>query len=114
MNSNLLIAVVLVVISQVVIYFQLQSQFVFDWAKRNWLLLSLLGIPISIALHFYTQYCALAFNGATWPGRLIGFAIGAIVFALLSVFVMNEALTAKTIICLALATGILTIQIFWK
>lgn len=114
MNNNLIIAIVLVVVAQIVIYFQLQSQFIFDWAKKNWLALSLLGVPISIALNFYTQYCALAFDGATWPGRLIGFAIGAIVFALLSVIVMNEALTVKTIICLALAAGILTIQIFWK
>jgi hypothetical protein len=114
MNNNLALAILLAVLSQVVIYFQLQSQFIFDWAKRNWLLLSLAGIPISIALNFYTQYCAAAFGGETWPGRLIGFALGAIVFALLSYFVMREPMTAKTITCLILATTILIIQIFWK
>ena len=114
MNSNLATAIILAVLAQTVIYFQLQSQFVFEWARKNWFLLSFLGIPISIALHFYTQYCAAAFDGATWPGRLIGFALGAIVFALLSHFVMKEVLSVKTITCLILASTILIIQIYWK
>jgi len=114
MNSNLIIAIIIAIVAQTAIYFQLQSQFLFDWAKRNWLILSLAGIPISIALNFYTEYCATAFGGETWPGRLIGFAIGAIVFALLSYFVMREPLSAKTITCLVLASTVLFIQIYWK
>jgi hypothetical protein len=114
MNNNLFIAMLLLVISQVVIYFQLQSQFFFEWAKNNWLILSLLGVPISIGLSFYTRYCADAFDGATWPGRLIGFAVGAIVFALLSVIFLKEPLSTKTITCLSLSALILIIQIYWK
>jgi hypothetical protein len=56
----------------------------------------------------------MAFDGQVWPGRLIGFAVGAIVFALLSHFIMDEPFSTKTITCLFLAGGILGIQIFWK
>jgi hypothetical protein len=114
MNGNLLIALILVTIAHVATYFQLQSQFLFDWAKRNWLLLSLVGFPISILFTFFTKYCAIAFNGDTWPGRLVGFAVGAIIFAVLSYFVMKEPMNMKTVTCLILAVAILTIQIFWK
>lgn len=76
--------------------------------------MSLTGVPISILLIYFTKYCALSFNGEVWPGRLIGFAVGAIVFALLSHFIMNEPFTPKTIVCLCLAACILIIQIVWK
>ena len=112
--NNLTIALLLITFTQVVTYLQLQSQFFWEWSKNNTLLVSLIGVPISMLLIMYTKYCADAFNGEVWPGRLIGFAIGAIVFALCSKIFLNEAMTAKTVICLILATIILTIQIFWK
>ena len=114
MNQNLIIALILIVISQFATYFQLQAQFFWGWAKNHPILFSLGGFPISIILIYYTKYCSAAFNGETWPGRLIGFAIGAVVFAALSYFVMKEPMSLKTISCLALAVSILAIQIFWK
>jgi hypothetical protein len=56
----------------------------------------------------------MAFDGQVWPGRLIGFAVGAIVFAVLSHFIMSETLTTKTIVSLCLAAGILLVQVLWK
>jgi glucose uptake protein GlcU len=76
--------------------------------------MSITGIPISILLIYFTKYCSAAFDGQVWPGRLIGFAVGAIIFALLSYFIMNEPFTPKTIVCLCLAGLILLIQIFWR
>ena len=114
MNRNLLIALILVIISQFATYFQLQAQFFWSWAKNHPILFSLGGFPISIILIYYTKYCAAAFNGETWPGRLIGFAIGAVVFTILSYFVMKEPVSMKTLSCLTLAMTILIIQIFWK
>lgn len=108
------ISIILVVIAQTFAYLQLQGQFFWDWAKQNPLLMSIFGIPISILLIYFTKYCAVAFDGQVWPGRLIGFAVGAIVFALLSHFIMNEPFNTKTIVSLCLATGILLVQIFWK
>jgi hypothetical protein len=85
-----------------------------DLGKNHPLLMSITGFPISILLIYFTKYCALAFDGQVWPGRLIGFAIGAIVFALLSHFIMNEPFNTKTIVCLFLAAGILLVQVLWK
>lgn len=111
---NFITALILIVIGQSLAYLQLQSQFFWTWAKNNTLLMSLTGVPISMILIYFTKYCALAFDGQVWPGRLIGFAVGAIVFALLSHFVMNEPFTTKTIVCLILAGGILMVQVLWK
>jgi hypothetical protein len=111
---NLIIALLFIVFAQSLAYLQLQSQFFWTWAKNHPLLMSITGIPISILLIYFTKYCALAFDGQVWPGRLIGFAVGAIVFALLSHFVMNEPFTNKTIVSLFLAGGILLVQILWK
>ncbi len=111
---NLIVSLLLVILAQSLAYVQLQGQFFWNWAKDNPLLLSILGIPISLLLISFTKYCAIAFDGQVWPGRLIGFAVGAIVFALLSHFIMNEPFSTKTIISLCLAGLILLIQIFWK
>lgn len=111
---NLIIALLIVTFAQIIAYLQTQSQFFWTWAKEHPLLMSITGIPISILLIYFTKYCALAFDGQVWPGRLIGFAVGAIVFALLSHFITNEPFTPKTIVCLCLAAGILLVQVLWK
>ena len=110
----LIISFILIFLAQILAYFQTQGQFFLTWAKEHPLIMSITGIPISILLIYFTKYCSMAFDGQVWPGRLIGFAVGAIVFALLSYFIMNEPFSTKTITCLFLAGGILGIQIFWK
>lgn len=112
MNYNLLISLIIIIIAQTLTYFQLQGQFIWDWAKHNSLLLALFGFPISIFFIYFTKYCAQAFGGEVWPGRLIGFSVGAIVFAILSHYVMQEPFTIKTVLSLVLALLILIIQIF--
>lgn len=114
MSKNLIIAFILITIGQIGAFFQLQSQFLWVWAKNNPIMISIMGIPISMLLIKYTKYCADAFNGEVWPGRLIGFAVGAIIFALLSIILLKEPLTTKTLVCLGLAASILAVQIFWK
>jgi len=114
MNKNFFIALVLIIISQTLTFFQLQSQFLWAWSKNNPLLVAILGMPISLILIYFTKYCASAFNGEVWPGRLIGFAVGAIIFALMSHFFLKEPINTKTTVCLVLAASILTVQIFWK
>ena len=72
-----------------------------------------LGLPISLILIKSTK----AFNeifDANWPGRLIGFGVGVIIFTIMSWIVFREHPTPKTITCLALAFTIITLQIFWK
>jgi len=111
---NFIIAFITIVMAQLLAYLQTQSQFFWTWAKEHPLLMSITGIPISLLLIYFTKYCSLAFDGQVWPGRLIGFAVGAIIFALLSSLIMNEPFTPKTIVSLCLATGILLVQVLWK
>ena len=112
--NNLFLSLILIIIAQTLTYFQLQSQFFWDWAKQHPFVMAFIGFPISILYIEFTQYCSKYFNGETWPGRLIGFAMGAIVFAVCSNLFLKETLTLKTIICLLLAAVILLIQFFWK
>jgi hypothetical protein len=63
---------------------------------------------------YATQYSVEAFNGDLWPQRLIGFSMGMISFAFLTWFHLNQEITLKTAVTLALATAIVVIQIIWK
>ena len=111
---NLLIALLCIVLGQSISFIQLQGQFINEWMKNNIWASVLLGLPISWLLITFTRYCKDAFDGQIWPGRLIGFAIGAIVFSVMAYFIFNEDFTTKTIVCLTLAATILGIQLFWK
>lgn len=111
--KNLYIALVLIAFSQIIVYLQLQGQFFSNWIKTHPWLMSLLGIPISLILIEYTKRSALYFNGEVWPGRLIGYAVGIIVFTALSYAIFNEPLTNKTIVCLILSSIIVAIQVFF-
>jgi hypothetical protein len=114
MNINFFYSIILLTLAQSLTYFQSQGQFFWPWAKNNPLLLSLLGVPISMLFIQYMKYSAISFEGATWPGRIISFGLGSIVFALLSTIFLGEGINTKTAVCLLLAFSILLIQIFWK
>ena len=112
--KNLFIALLCIVLGQSISFIQLQGQFINEWMRKNMWASVLLGLPISWLLIMFTKYCKEAFDGQIWPGRLIGFAIGAIVFSVMAHFIFNEAFTTKTLVCLTLAATILGIQLFWK
>ena len=73
----------------------------------------LLGLPISLIFIKTTKVFNEAFD-ANWPGRLIGFGIGVIIFTVMSWIIFKEHPTPKTLTCLALALLIIVLQIFWK
>ena len=95
-------------------WFQLNGQFFNEWFKNNNFILALFGIPISYLYIYGTKYCYEGFGGLIWPGRFIGFACGMIIFAVLASTIMNEGITAKTGVSLALATALVAVQVFWK
>ncbi len=111
---NLLISIFLMVLAQSLAYFQFQSQFFWQWAKDHPFLLSLVGIPCSLLFYYFAKYNAAAFDGQVWPGRIISFSIGILVFAILSNLVLNESISLKTWICIGLSSLIVLIQVFWK
>ena len=102
------------VMAQILTFVQLQGQFKWEWAKNNPFMMSLLGIPLSLLYLSSVKHLVAHFDGQLWPSRLLGFAIGAIVFTGMSGMWFKEPLSLKTLICLGLAMGIMGIQLFWK
>ena len=112
--TRLIQGTLLYFLGQTLVWYQINGQFLNEWIKSNPLVMSLFGIPVSFVYIYATQYCVEAFNGELWPQRLIGFAAGCIVFAFLTFIHLNQAITLKTAVTLALAVAIVVIQIVWK
>lgn len=105
--------IIVLFITQILAWVQLNLQFINPKYKDNyWLLLT--GIPITWLFMKATRYGVEAFDGQMWPQRLISFATGILIFTAMTYFVMGETLTLKNIICLALASMIVFIQVFFK
>jgi hypothetical protein len=102
------------IFAQILTFLQLQGQFKFLWMKNNMIIVSLLGIPISILYILSTKYLVSYFNNQLWPSRLIGFMTGIVIFTFMSSFIFKESLTIKTTICLILSILVVLIQLFWK
>ena len=112
--TALILCLVIFFTVQVITWFQLNGQFVWPWFKNNVFLLCLMGVPISWLYIEATRMGFIAFDGLIWPGRLLGFAMGILTFAICANMFMGEGLNAKTIISLILATILTFIQVFWK
>ena len=104
----------LFLLGQTLVWYQINGQFISTWMKEHPLAVSFLGIPISYVYIYATQYLVEAFDGELWPQRLIGFAMGMLAFAILTFIHLNQAITLKTAVTLALAVAIVVIQIIWK
>jgi hypothetical protein len=102
------------VIAQITTFLQLQGQMRYEWLKNNMWFGALMGVPISLMFMESVKSFVLAYDGAIWPSRLIGFGIGVIVFTLMSYFLFKEPLTLKTLVCLCLGLCIILVQIFWR
>ena len=109
-NKEILFCVLILFFTQIVIWFQLNAQVKWDWFKDNYLLMSILGMPISYALMQSTRLGWEGF-GELWPIRLLGFAVGIMSFPVLTYLVLGEGVTLKTGISLILGTVILLLQL---
>lgn len=114
MNKYILISCALFFIGQLLVWFQLNGQFVWKWFDKNPLILSLIGVPISYLFIVATKYGYDGFEGLLWPQRLIVFAIGIMSFAFCTYWFLGEALNTKTFVSLTLAVTLVLIQVFWK
>jgi hypothetical protein len=112
--SKLITGTLLFLLGQILVWYQINGQFLSVWVKKNPLIISLLGIPISYLYIIATDHLVTAFDGELWPQRLIGFSMGMIAFAFLTWFHLNQAITLKTAVTLTLAFTIVLIQVFWK
>ena len=110
---KILYAVLLTILGHAIAFIQLQGQMAWKFPKENPYVMMLLGLPISLIFIKTTKIFNEAFD-ANWPGRLVGFGIGAIIFTVMSWIIFKENPTPKTLVCLGLAFLIVILQIFWK
>ena len=113
--NKLLLGIVLFFFGQILIWYQTNGQFRWEWCAKNPFAMALIfSIPISFAFIVATKYVVGYFDGQLWPGRFIGFATGMVSFGILTAVHMNEGINAKTMISLVLAITLVMVQIFWK
>jgi len=112
---SLLIGLVYMVLAQASAWFQLNSQFFWEWCKKHeWFMIIVPSVPISFFYLYATKYLVQGFGGVMWPSRFMSFGVGILVFAFLVYLLNGEGITAKTIISLALAFSLIAVQVLWK
>jgi len=102
------------VIGQVLSFIQLQAGIKWGWTEKWGWGLMFLGLPISWSFMKSVQNFILAFDGEIYPSRIIGFAVGIVVFGIMGLVLFKEGISAKTGVCLLLSLVIILIQILWK
>jgi hypothetical protein len=109
-NKYIVITIALFLLNNVLIWYQLNSQLVWDWAKgtKSMWIMSLLGIPISMMFWYATKWGYLGF-GNLWSVRFLGFATSMITFPIMTY--LGETITLKTLISIILALIIMLLQL---
>ena len=105
------ITTILFIITHILIWYQLNSQLVWEWAKgtKSMLIMSLMGIPISMLFWYCTKIGYEGF-GNLWSVRFMGFATSMMTFPIMTYFYLGEAMSLKTLITLLLAIIIMILQ----
>ena len=112
---GLFAGIALYAIGQSLIWIQTNGQFVWPWFKRNPFLISLMGgTLISYMFIKATNYLVEHFDGALWPSRFIGQAMGIVTFTTLTFLFLGEGINTKTAVSLFFAICIMLVQVFWK
>ncbi len=101
-------------LAHIVVFFQLNGQFKWEWFKEHEWVMVLIGIPISYLYILGTKYTVAGFDGLLWPTRFVGFGIGVIIYASFVSYFFNEGINAKTLISLLLSIALICIQMLWK
>ena len=111
-NKYIVITIALFLLNNVLIWYQLNSQLVWDWAKgaKSMWVMSLLGIPISMMFWYATKWGYLGF-GNLWSVRFLGFATSMMTFPIMTYFYLGEPMTLKVVVTIILAIIIMLLQL---
>ena len=110
--NKLVISILLLLISNLAAWWQLQGQILFKgskfWDNPYWM--SIVGIPIGFLFWWATKigYDGL---GSLWKIRLLGFGVSMLIFPVMTYFYLGETMTIKTILSLGLAITIMLLQL---
>ena len=112
--KSLGLAILWFTIGHVLVWFQLNGQFIWPWFKKNELIVAALGGIISLFYIWGTAAGVAAFDGLLWPTRFVGFSIGILIYGVMIYVFFNEGINTKTAVSLALCTILIAIQVLWK
>jgi hypothetical protein len=115
LKNGVYVGILFFFFANIMAWFQYNSQFVWDWWKDKPLLANgIFAIPVGLCFWHATKNIVEA-TGELWAGKLLGFGVSNMIFAILTYAIMKESIfTAKTMTCLFLAVLIILVQIFWK
>ena len=111
-NKYILITIGIFLINNILIWYQLNSQLVWEWAKgsKSMWLMSILGVPISLLFWYGTKIGYEGF-GNLWAVRFVGFATSMLTFPFMTWLYLGEVITLKTIVTIVLAIIIMLLQL---
>lgn len=112
--SKLGLGIIYAIIAQVLTYLQLQGNIRWNLHQKYPIIIYGLSIPMTYLYIKSVTAFVEAFDGQVWPSRLIGFAVGMVVFTILTELFFKEPITTKTLVTIGLSVIIILVQIFWK
>tara|TARA_B100000424_G_scaffold171440_1_gene132114 strand:- start:389 stop:733 length:345 start_codon:yes stop_codon:yes gene_type:complete len=110
--NKIFIAWIIFVFSNIVIWYQVNGQLVWEfWKSPKGIVLScLMGIPISALFLICTKLGYDGF-GTLWPVRFLGFATSMMTFPIMTWLYLGETITLKTTVSIILSLVIIIVQI---
>jgi len=111
-NKYIVLTIGIFLLNNILIWYQLNSQLVWDWAKgtKSMWIMSLLGIPISLLFWYATKIGYEGF-GNLWAVRFMGFATSMLTFPIMTWLYLGETITLKTLVTILLAFIIMLLQL---
>ena len=111
-NKYIVLTVGIFILNNILIWYQLNSQLVWDWAKgtKSMWIMSILGNPISLLFWLATKWGYIGF-GNLWAVRFMGFATSMLTLPVMTWLYLGEAITLKTLITILLALIIMILQL---
>lgn len=110
---NVALTFLLFIIAQILAWFQANGQFSWEvFKKYPFVIAFLIGGIASYLFALAHKYAFVMFDGVVWPGRMLAFSTGIVIFTLMTWFFMGETLTIKTGLSILLAFCILLIQFY--
>jgi hypothetical protein len=111
---NIIYGILFGIAGQIGSFLQLQCAVKYGWLPKYLWIILIGSIPLSWLYIKSVEYFIKGFGGEIWPSRLIGFAVGIMVFTTMSMMLFKEPMAPKTIVSMLLAFTIVAIQILWK
>ena len=111
-SHYILITILIFFMSNIMIWYQLNGQLVWDFWK-TWKGITtalLMGIPITGLFYIATKIGYQGF-GNLWSVRLLGFATSMVSFPIMTWLYLGEVVSLKTIISIVLAIAIMLLQL---